>query len=70
MKLWVLALLPSVALAEPAVPVFLADTGGISAAYEGDYYFMVGGGPAVFDCSGDRKPDLYVPGGRLRVPCG
>ena len=63
MKRWVLALLPSVALAEPAVPVFLADTGGISAAYEGDYYFMVGGGPAVFDCSGDRKPDLYVPGG-------
>ena len=28
MKLWVLALLPSAALAEPAVPVFLADVKG------------------------------------------
>ena len=62
-RLWLLILAPSTALAEPAVPVFVADTGGVTAAYEGDYYFMVGGGPAVFDCSGDRKPDLYVPGG-------
>jgi len=63
MKFWALIFLPSMALAEPAVPVFLAETGGVTAAYEGDYYFMVGGGPAVFDCNGDRKPDLYVPGG-------
>lgn len=63
MRFLVLALLPSMAVAEPAVPVYVADTGGIGAVYAGDYLFMVGGGPAVFDCSGDAKPDIYIPGG-------
>ena len=63
MRFLVLALLPSMAVAEPAVPVYVADTGGIGAVYAGDYLYMVGGGPAVFDCSGDAKPDIYIPGG-------
>lgn len=66
MRLLVLALWPAAALAEPAVPVFLPDTGGIEAVYDGDYLFMVGGGPAVFDCNGDRKPEVYVPGGSAK----
>ncbi|MFZ1468746.1 MAG: VCBS repeat-containing protein [Paracoccaceae bacterium] len=64
MKACALILLPTMAAAEPAVPVYLPDTGGITASYSGDYLYMVGGGPAVFDCSGDRKPDIYIPGGQ------
>ncbi|TXH28688.1 MAG: CRTAC1 family protein [Elusimicrobia bacterium] len=63
MRWLALFLLPGVALADPSVPVFVPETGGLTATYDGDYFFMVGGGPAVFDCSGDRKPDVYVPGG-------
>jgi enediyne biosynthesis protein E4 len=63
MKRLILCLLPGMAMAEPVVPGFLPETGGISASYVGDYLFTVGGGPAVFDCTGDRMPEIYVPGG-------
>ncbi len=36
---------------------------GIDHAYDGDFAFAVGGGLAVFDCSGDGFPDLYLAGG-------
>ncbi|MDM7930446.1 CRTAC1 family protein [Tabrizicola sp.] len=51
--------------AEPVVPVFADETAssGIDTIYEGDWEYMVGGGVASFDCSGDRFPDLFVSGG-------
>ena len=45
MRALALVFLPGMAMADPAVPQFVAETGGVTAAYEGDYYFMVGGGP-------------------------
>ena len=36
---------------------------GIRHAYRGPWEFFVGGGAAVFDCNGDRKPDLFIAGG-------
>ncbi|MEZ5800713.1 MAG: hypothetical protein R3D29_09860 [Nitratireductor sp.] len=36
---------------------------GIEHAYRGPWEFFVGGGAAVFDCNGDRKPDLFIAGG-------
>jgi len=38
-------------------------TAGIDHSYEGDFAFAVGGGVAVFDCTGSGKPDLYFAGG-------
>jgi hypothetical protein len=53
------------ALAEPQVPVFQDQTAtsGIAHAYTGDWEFMVGGGVAAFDCSGDGLPELFFAGG-------
>ncbi|WP_127520980.1 CRTAC1 family protein [Mesorhizobium sp. Z1-4] len=54
-----------VAGAEPAVPSFVEETAsdGISTVYSGEWEFMVGGGAAAFDCSGDGFPDLFLAGG-------
>ncbi len=38
-------------------------TAGIDQVYDGAFPFSVGGGVAVFDCNGDRKPEIYVAGG-------
>jgi enediyne biosynthesis protein E4 len=52
------------AFAEPPAARFVAETdAGVTTAYMGEYLYMVGGGIAVFDCSGDAFPDLYVAGG-------
>lgn len=46
-------------------PLFVDDTdvSGVSQRYDGPDAFQVGGGVAVFDCNGDRMPDLYLAGG-------
>ena len=48
------------------MPEFVEETGaagGISSVYEGEWEFMVGGGVAIFDCSGDGYPDMVLAGG-------
>src|SRR5262245_40328336 len=36
---------------------------GIDHKYTGGWEYFVGGGVASFDCSGDRKPDVFLAGG-------
>ena len=50
---------------------------GLDHAYDGGFFFFVGGGVAVFDCDGDGRQDLYLAGGeqpaalfRNRSPVG
>jgi enediyne biosynthesis protein E4 len=52
-------------LAEPVVPTFTDDTAtsGLATVYEGDWEYMVGGGVATFDCSGDGFPEVFLSGG-------
>jgi hypothetical protein len=46
------------------IPRFVEETSsGIVSSYEGDWEYMVGGGVAAFDCSGDGFPDLAFAGG-------
>jgi len=40
-----------------------AAAAGLDHVYDGDFYYYVGGGVAVFDCDGDGREDLYVAGG-------
>ncbi|MBO6903021.1 MAG: CRTAC1 family protein [Rhizobiaceae bacterium] len=51
--------------AEPAVPSFVEETAsdGMATVYSGEWEYMVGGGAAAFDCSGDGFPDLFLAGG-------
>ncbi|WP_343036166.1 VCBS repeat-containing protein [Chelativorans alearense] len=37
---------------------------GIEHAYRGPWEYFVGGGAASFDCNGDRRPDLFLAGGK------
>ncbi|MFY8150502.1 MAG: FG-GAP repeat domain-containing protein, partial [Hyphomicrobiales bacterium] len=48
-----------------AVPSFVEETAraGLDSRYMGDWEFMVGGGVATFDCSGDAYPDVFLSGG-------
>ena len=61
--------LPGVTHAQtPEIPQFTEETAsGITSVYQGEWEFMVGGGVAAFDCSGDHKPDLYFAGGTARA---
>ena len=64
-----IALLSCLLLAAPQalaqVPSFLEETesSGLDGTYAGDWLYMVGGGAAVFDCSGDGFPDVLLAGG-------
>jgi enediyne biosynthesis protein E4 len=51
--------------AEPVVPTFTDETAtsGLSTVYDGDWEYMVGGGVATFDCSGDRFPEVFLASG-------
>src|SRR5258708_17722860 len=53
---------PAAALGPPRF-VDETATSGIDHVYAGPFEYAVGGGVAVFDCSGDGKPDLYLAGG-------
>ena len=66
MRALVLSLaLAAPAAAEPLVPTFTEETtsAGIDTVYDGDWEYMVGGGAATFDCSGDGFPELFLSGG-------
>ena len=64
MKYIALFLCASPALAEaPQVPRFVAEPSALTHSFTGEWEFMVGGGVASFDCSGDGKPELVMAGG-------
>jgi enediyne biosynthesis protein E4 len=50
----------------PAIPSFVEEgaAAGISSVYAGDWEYMVGGGVATFDCSGDGRADMLLAGGK------
>jgi enediyne biosynthesis protein E4 len=61
-----LSLLAAPALAEePTIPRFedFTTSAGIESVFWGEWEYMVGGGVAVFDCDGNRKPDMVLAGG-------
>jgi hypothetical protein len=51
--------------AEPVVPQFTDETktAGLATVYDGEWEYMVGGGVASFDCSGDGFPEVFLSGG-------
>lgn len=53
----------------PVVPRFVEETAraGLSARYEGDWEYMVGGGVSAFDCDDDGYQDLLLPGGKAKA---
>jgi hypothetical protein len=57
--------LSGAAEADPVVPVFTEETAasGFVHSFTGGWEFMVGGGAAVFDCSGDGLPEVFAAGG-------
>lgn len=65
MRALVLLALAAPAAAEPAIPQFANETAtaGLSTLYEGEWEYMVGGGVATFDCSGDGLPEVFLSGG-------
>jgi hypothetical protein len=56
------------ACAEPVVPQFTDETkiAGLATVYDGEWEYMVGGGVATFDCSGDGFPEVFLSGGAGR----
>jgi len=64
-----LALLQPALAQAPAVPKFVDETAssGITTSYDGDWFFIVGGGVAAFDCNGDDYADMLLPGGESKA---
>lgn len=59
-----LAIVSALAVAPAAAQTFAPQSAGLDdGTFAGDWQFMVGGGAASFDCSGDGFPDLYIAGG-------
>ncbi len=60
----ILLLLASPATAQ-TVPQFVEETApsALTHSFAGEWEFMVGGGVATFDCSGDGKPEVLMSGG-------
>jgi hypothetical protein len=63
------ALLQPVIAQDLAVPRFADETAtsGITTSYDGDWFYMVGGGIAAFDCNADGYADLLLPGGESKA---
>ncbi|HEV2518320.1 MAG TPA: CRTAC1 family protein [Devosia sp.] len=53
----------------PAVPLFVDETAasGITTSYDGDWFYIVGGGVAAFDCNDDSYADIVLPGGESKA---
>ncbi|OEO27936.1 hypothetical protein VW23_007175 [Devosia insulae DS-56] len=53
----------------PAAPRFVDETAasGITTSYDGDWFYIVGGGVAAFDCNGDSYADIVLPGGESKA---
>jgi hypothetical protein len=51
--------------ADPILPGFADETAaaGFTTVFQGEWEYMVGGGVATFDCSGDGKPEVFLSGG-------
>lgn len=49
----------------PVIPQFVEETesAGLAHQFTGEWEFIVGGGVAVFDCSGDGLPEVFMAGG-------
>ncbi|MBM3520200.1 MAG: VCBS repeat-containing protein, partial [Alphaproteobacteria bacterium] len=64
-----LAVAPAFAAEAPPLPQFVDETAsaGLDGTYAGGWQYMVGGGAAVFDCSGDGFPDLMLAGGEEKA---
>ncbi|MEP2703875.1 MAG: CRTAC1 family protein [Roseibium sp.] len=41
-----------------------AKAAGVDHTYDGAWEYFVGGGTAIFDCNGDRRPDMFLAGGK------
>lgn len=63
LTLCALLLLPAPALAQAPRYAEETQSAGLDGTYAGDWLYMVGGGAAVFDCSGDGFPDVLLAGG-------
>jgi enediyne biosynthesis protein E4 len=49
----------------PSTPTFIDETAssGVTTVYDGEWFQMVGGGVAAFDCNADGFADILLPGG-------
>jgi hypothetical protein len=56
---------PALAQDAPPAPKFIDESAssGLNTPYDGEWFFMVGGGIAAFDCNGDSYADMLLPGG-------
>lgn len=62
---FLLALAFATPLSAQEVPLFADETAssGLSVTFAGEWEYMVGGGVATFDCTGDSLPEMVIAGG-------